>query len=85
MDYADLAVALQIAEAADSVREAAGALRERFASLRVLVVDAFDMRGEDPVASGPRRLLYLGASDGHCWNVTADPAQAAGLFLAERG
>jgi hypothetical protein len=66
------------------VREAAAALRARFASLRVVVVDAFDMRGEPLAAQGTRRQLHYGASDGHCWTVTADAAQAAGLFVADR-
>ncbi len=77
--------ALALAEASPGVREAAAALRARFAPLRVVVVDALDMRDETPAASGPRHHLYLGASDGHCWTVTQDPAQAAGLFIAARG
>ncbi len=85
MDAAQLQQALSLADAAASLREAAAALRERFAPLRVVVVDALDMRGETPAASGARRSLYLGASDGHCWTMTADPAQAVGLFIADRG
>jgi hypothetical protein len=42
------------------------------------------MRAETPAALGQRRALYLGASDGHCWQVTSDLAQAAGLFVADR-
>lgn len=76
--------AAAIVEAAATVRDAAAALRARFAGLRVVVVDAFDMRGETPAASGARWALYLGASDGHCWSVTCDPARAAGFFLAPR-
>lgn len=79
---ARLAEALALAETAASAREAAALLRERFAPMRVVVVDAFDMRSEKPAAQGPRRALYLGASDGHCWSVTADPAEAVGLFLS---
>lgn len=84
MDGATLAEALAIADAAAGVREAAAALRTRFAALRVVVVDAFDMRGETPAAVGTKRQLFLGASDGHCWSVTADPARASGLILCER-
>jgi len=84
MDIAALNDALTIAEAAGTLREAAAALRQRFAALKVVVVDAFDMRAETPAAQGERRALYLGASDGHCWTVTADPAQAAGLFVSDR-
>lgn len=85
VDAGSAAEALALAEAASSVRDAAQALRERYAPLRVVVVDAFDMRDEVPAAAGARRLLYYGASDGHCWQVTSDPAQAAGLFVADRG
>lgn len=53
--------------------------------MRVVVVDAFDMRSETPAAVGTKRQLYLGASDGHCWSVTHDAGQACGFFIAERG
>lgn len=85
MDAAVLSEAMTIADSAEGVREAAAALRERFAGLRVVVVDAFDMRTETPAAVGQRRQLYLGASDGHCWSVTTDAGQASGLFITERG
>lgn len=85
MTPAELTEALAIADAAASAREAAAALRARYAALRVIVVDAFDMRGETPAAVGARRQLYLGASDGHCWSVTGDPATASGLIVCERG
>ncbi|MDO9315654.1 MAG: hypothetical protein Q7T97_14035 [Burkholderiaceae bacterium] len=83
MDAHIVTEALALAESAASVREAAQVLREHYAQLRVVVVDAFDMRDEHPAAAGPTRTLYYGASDGHCWQVTSDPAQAAGFFLAE--
>ena len=76
--------ALALAESAGSVREAAQALRAHYAQLRVVVVDAFDMLDETPAAAGPTRALYYGASDGHCWQVTSDPAQAAGFFVSDR-
>ncbi len=79
-----LAEAVRLADAAATVREAAGALRQQLAPLRVVVVDAMDMRAETPVARGARRWLYLAASDGHCWTVTDDPAQAAGLYLCDK-
>lgn len=85
MEAATLSEAIHIADAAGSVRDAAAALRTHFAGLRVIVVDAFDMRSETPAAIGTKRQLYLGASDGHCWSVTTDPGQARGLFIAERG
>jgi hypothetical protein len=76
--------ALALAEAAGSVRDAARALRERYALLRVVVVDAFDMRDETPAATGATRTLYYGATDGHCWQVTGDASQAAGFFISDR-
>ncbi|MEK8026499.1 hypothetical protein [Pseudaquabacterium rugosum] len=85
MNTEQLAEALATAEVAGTVREAAAALRERYAPLCVVVVDAFDMRAEPPAAAGERCALYLGASDGHCWQVTQDPTQAAGLFISTRG
>lgn len=75
---------LMLADAAPSVRAAATVLRETLAPLRVVVVDAFDMRGETPAAQGAKRTLWWGASDGHCWSVTAQAGQAAGVFLADR-
>jgi hypothetical protein len=84
MDATTLARALQLADTATSVREAAAALRLQFAPLKVVVVDALDMSAETPAAQGERRALYLGASDGHCWQVTQDPAQAVGLFITDR-
>ena len=80
-----LGTALALCEQAPGVREAAAVLRPRLAPLRVVVVDAFDMRGEPVAAAGQRCTLYYGASDGHCWSVTADPAQAAGFFLSAKG
>lgn len=77
--------ALEVADGCASLREAAAALRETFAPLRVVVVDAMDLRGETPAAASARHRLYLGASDGHCWRVTADPREAAGLFLCTAG
>jgi len=75
--------ALALAESAGTVREAAQVLRAHYSKLHVVVVDAFDMRDERPAATGATRALYYGATDGHCWQVTNDPAQAAGFFLTE--
>lgn len=82
MDAEVATQALALAETAPTVREAAAALRACYTQLRIVVVDAFDMRDETPAAVGPTRKLYYGASDGHCWQVTSDPAQAAGFFIA---
>ncbi|MFM2056163.1 MAG: hypothetical protein RLY71_548 [Pseudomonadota bacterium] len=83
-DTAALAAAVQLADSAPGVRAAASLLRERFAPLKVVVVDAFDMRAETPLATGERVLCWAGASDGHCWQVTPDLGQASGLFLAAK-
>jgi hypothetical protein len=81
MDAHTAAEALALAESAASVRDAAALLRQRYAPLRVVVVDAFDMREETPAAQGSKCALYYGSSDGHCWTVTGDPSKAAGFFL----
>ena len=85
MDTATLQEALDLADSAANVREAASRLRQRFGPLRVVVVDAQDMRDETPAAQGQHRTLFLGASDGHCWHVTTDPAAASALFVADHG
>lgn len=80
---ASLAEAMALADSANTVREAALLLRERFAPLRVIVVDAFDMRGETPAARGERRLLWGAVSDGHCWQVSTDLSALSGFYLAD--
>lgn len=83
-DAAWLAEALALADSAPTVRAAAKLLRERYAPLPIVVVDAFDMRSEKPLASGASVVVWGGASDGHCWQVTSDLAQASGLFIAPK-
>jgi len=77
--------AIALADSASTVREAATLLRERFAPLKVVVVEAFDMRDETPAASGAKRVIWGAASDGHCWQVTGDLRSVAGLYLADKG
>lgn len=84
MDAQALAHALTLADAAPTVRDAAASLRQHFNGLRVVVVDALDMRDETPAAQGQKRNVFLGASDGHCWHTTADPSLASALFVADR-
>ncbi|WP_022981488.1 hypothetical protein [Ideonella sp. B508-1] len=81
---ASLSEAIALADSANTVREAALLLRERLAPLRVIVVDAFDMRGETPAAVGQRRLLWGAVSDGHCWQVSADLSALSGFYLADQ-
>lgn len=67
-----------------TVRAAAATIRERFAPLRALVLDAFDMRGEQPAMQvTPERAIYLMSTDGHCWTVTAEPQQASAFVLTQ--
>ena len=82
---ASLDEAIALADSASTVREAALLLRERYAPLKVVVVDAFDMREEKPAAEGAKRVLWGAGSDGHCWQVTADLGSVAGLYLADKG
>lgn len=71
------------AQQAGSLREAAADLRRTLPALRVSVVDALDMRGESPVLNLERCKVFLMQSDGHCWSVTRDPAEAVGIVLVE--
>lgn len=68
---------------AGNVRAAATALRQRFPELRALVLDAGDMRGETPALTTGPCALYLMSTDGHCWTVTGDPAEASAVILTE--
>jgi hypothetical protein len=68
---------------AESVRAAAAAIRQAFPQVRALVVDALDVRGEQPVFSVGDRQVYLIESNGHCWEVTRDPNRAYAVMLAE--
>jgi hypothetical protein len=78
-----LNAAAQIVAGAADVRAAAAALRQQFAPLRTLVVDAIDMRGEEPVVQLAQRAIYLMSTDGHCWTVTPEPAQAQAFVLTQ--
>lgn len=69
--------------AAGNVRDAVSAVRESLPGMRVSTVDAMDMRNEEPALRIGDRHLYLMESDGHCWSVTRDPAQALGIVLTQ--
>lgn len=75
--------ASQLVGAASSLRDAAALWRAHHPEIRALVVDAFDMRDEAPTLILGARRVYLAASDGHCWQVTQEPAQAQALILTE--
>ncbi len=78
-----LNAAAQIVSAATDVRAAAAELRQQFAPLRTLVVDAFDMRGEQPAVQVEQRAIYLMSTDGHCWSVTPEPDRASAFVLTQ--
>jgi hypothetical protein len=76
---------LTAADAAGTVREAAALLRQQLAPLKVIVVDAMDMRHEPATATSSRWQLWGASSDGHCWQVTTDLSLLAGLYIADKG
>lgn len=73
----------QLVAGASTLREAAAQWRSRYPDLRVVLVDAMDLRGETPALElGPRRI-YLASSNGHCWHVTQAPQDATALILTQ--
>jgi hypothetical protein len=68
---------------APTLREAATIWRARDPSMRVVVVDALDMRDETPALRLGSRSVYLATSNGHCWSVTQQHAEATALILTE--
>jgi hypothetical protein len=80
-DY--LHAAGEVIQAAPSLREAAAIWRDRDPRMRVLVVDALDMRDEIPTLHlGPRRV-YLATSSGLCLSITQQTDLATALILTE--
>jgi len=69
--------------AAASLRDAAAQWRERDPAMRVVLVDAMDMRDETPVFILGARRVYLASTNGHCWSVTDQPADATALILTQ--
>jgi hypothetical protein len=78
-----LAPLVELIEQAPTLAEAVARLRTVLPNLKVMPLDASDLKDESPVASGASRSIYLAASDGHCWRMTNDPAEAAALFVTE--
>jgi hypothetical protein len=78
-----LTQAAQILGDSPTVRAAAAIIRERFAPLKALVLDGFDMRGETPAMQLDKRAIYLMSTDGHCWNVTRQADQATAFVLTQ--
>ena len=79
----DLRSVGEVIAAASSLREAAATWRARESDMRVVVVDAVDMRDEIPVLQLGNRRVYLAASSGHCWHITQQPLDATALLLAQ--
>ena len=83
IDAAQLTQVARIALAAASVRDAVSELRRTMPGIRASAVDATDMRDETPALHLGDRDLFLMQSDGHCWSVTCDPAQAQAVVLTQ--
>jgi len=80
-DY--LRSASEVIGAAPSLRDAAAIWRARDPAIRVVLVDAMDMRDETPALLLGHRRVYLATSNGHCWSVTEQPDEATALILTE--
>jgi hypothetical protein len=80
-DY--LRSAAEVIGAASSLRDAATLWRARDPDMRVVVVDALDMRDETPALLLGQRRVYLATSNGHCWHVTEQPLEATALILTQ--
>ncbi len=72
-----------VVQAAASLREAAATWRKRDPAMRVIVVDALDIRDETPVLRLGSRRIYLATSTGICLSITQQPEQATALVFAE--
>ncbi len=79
-----LSAASEVFGVAAPLREAANVWRTRFPELRVVLVDAMDMRDETPtlLLAGSRRV-YLAATNGHCWSITKQPEEATAFILTQ--
>ncbi|MEO5658373.1 MAG: hypothetical protein ABIQ90_01065 [Polaromonas sp.] len=80
-DY--LRSASEVIGAASSLRDAAALWRVRDPDMRIVLVDALDMRDETPALLLGKRRVYLATSNGHCWNITQQPEQATALILTQ--
>jgi hypothetical protein len=80
-DY--LRSAAEVIGAASTLRDAAALWRERDPAMRVVLVDAMDMRDETPALRLGARNVYLASSNGHCWTVTDRADDATALILTQ--
>ena len=79
----DLRAAGEVVTTAASVRDAAATWRSRDPAMRVVVVDAMDMRDETPALVLGDRRVFLATSNGHCWTTTQQPDEATALILTQ--
>jgi len=68
---------------APTLRDAVALWRARHPEVRTVVVDALDMRDEEPALTLGGRRVYLATSNGHCWHVTSEPGEATALILTQ--
>ena len=80
-DY--LRTACDVIGTAPSLCDASSILRARDPALRVVLVDALDMRDETPTQWLGSRRVYLATSNGHCWSITQQPEEATALILTQ--
>jgi hypothetical protein len=80
-DY--LREASEVIGTAATLRDAAALWRARDPAMRVLVVDAMDMRDETPALTLGLRSVYLASTNGHCWSVTDNAQDATALILTQ--
>ena len=80
-DY--LRSAAEVIGAASSLRDAAALWRARDPAMRVVVVDAMDMRDETAALTLGKRRIFLATTNGHCWSTTDLAEEASALILTE--
>ena len=69
---------------ADADTKALAGLRGGLPGLSLTRCDLSDLGVEEPFRQYPRFNLYLVDASDHCWRITADPARATGLVVAEK-
>lgn len=69
---------------ADATHGNVMAFRTEFPGVPVTRCDASDVQGEVPFRSFPQLDVYLLDTRDHCVCLTADPADATGIVLAQR-
>ena len=78
-----LRAAGELVGTAVTLRDAATIWRSQHPEMKVVLVDAMDMRDEKPALLLGARKVYLATSNGHCWSVTEQPEEADALILTQ--